>query len=499
VARLPVLVTVVGLLVLGGLADRGSSPLTAPAAPVIRAMPVAAPPTALSSSWFCGGALAQPANTATGLIAVANATGTARRGTITLFADKGPTTTVPVGVGPYSRSVVPEKVAAPASVVAAVVDIDGGGAVVEQVVSGSSGVSRAACATTGSDRWYFADGTTQENSRLAVSLVNPYPEDAIVDLSFVTEQGSEAPADFQGIVVPARSVTGIDVGTHLRRRARVATTVAARAGRVVAWKTQVVGAPPSTAGQSGQPGQSGQSAQPLSPAQPAVPRVPGLSLTLGSPSPGTQWWWPDGLAADGVTERFQIYNPGPAAADVSLGVVLDQGSAEPFQLHILANDVATVVANTQSRVPKGVAHAAILRSTNGAGVVAERVIDAASPSPRSGLLDLAGARMSARQWVMASGGASPSLEEWVEVFNPGPVETTFSVAALSDGSLVDLPGLSGISVPSGRRVAVRINDHAPTVNNALLVEGHNDIVVEFDLYPVKGPGLPGGIGVPLGN
>ena len=178
---------------------------------------------------------------------------------------------------------------------------------------------------------------------------------------------------------------------------------------------------------------------------------------------------------------------------------LDQGSAEPFELHILPNDVASVVANTQSRVPKGVAHAAMLRSTKGVGVVAERVIDAASPSPRSGLLDLAGARMSARQWVMASGGASSSLDEWVEVFNPGPVETTFSVAALSDGSLVDVGGLSGISVPAGRRVAIRINDHAPTVNHALLVKGRSDIIVEFDLYPVKGPGLPGGIGVPLGN
>src|SRR6202011_5703649 len=104
------------------------------------------------------------------------------------------------------------------------------------------------------------------------SLLNPYPEDAIVDLRFVTEQGVESPAGFQGIVVPARSLLGVDVGTHLRRRARVATTVSARAGRVVAWKTQVINPmpPPPAPGAAGQP----------APPPTDVPRAPGLSVVL---------------------------------------------------------------------------------------------------------------------------------------------------------------------------------------------------------------------------
>ncbi len=480
VVRLPVVIAVAGLLLVGGLADRGSPAVPRQTGPVIRPMPVAAPEAALSSSWFCAGAVGAPATTATGTLIVANAGAAARHGTVSLIPSEGPVTTVPVDVGGYSRTAVAESAAAPSPYVGAIVDIDGGGTVVEQQVNGPQGMSAAACATTGSDHWYFADGTTQENSSLLLSLLNPYPEDAIVDLSFVTEQGVEAPADFQGIVVPARSLEGIDIGTHLRRRARIATTVSARSGRVVAWKTQIVNPSPST---------------PSQPAPASPPRVPGVALVLGSPSTGTSWWWPDGAAADGVDERYQIYNPGAAEADVSLSMALDQGSAEPFPLKVQPHDTMTIVTDAQSRVPKGVAHAAILKSVNGVGVVAERTVDAASPVPRSGLLDLLGAQLTARRWVLAAGSTSPSLDEWVILFNPGPVATTVSISALADGAETSIKGLSGLGLPAGRRIAVRINGSAASLDHALLVEAGGDVVVERDLYPVKG--LAAAMGVPL--
>jgi hypothetical protein len=363
-------------------------------------------------------------------------------------------------------------------------DLDGGGAAVEQQISGTQGTSTAACATTGSDHWYFADGTTQEGATLDISLLNPYPEDAIVDLSFVTEQGVESPAGFQGIVVPARSLLGVDVGTHLRRRARVATTVAARAGRVVAWKTQLIGPQP-----------PGAAANRVAGSPP--PRLRGLSLVLGSPSPGTVWWWPDGLGADGVTERYQIYNPTSAEADVSLALTLEQGSADPLPLKIAPHDVAVVVTNNESRIPKGVAHSATLQSDNGVGVVAERTVEATAPSPQSGQLDLLGARGTSRRWLLASGEATSTQDEWVIVFNPGVLPVNVSIEALAFGSLQDVRGATAIAVPPGRRLAVRINDRNPGLNQSLLVEASGGVVVERDLYPVKAPGLDAAIGVPL--
>jgi hypothetical protein len=565
VARLPVVVVVAVLLAAAGLADRGSRSAATPASPVGRPMPAAAPERALSSTWLCAGATAAPAKTADGVLVVANATAEPRHGTVTLIPSQGAPVSSSINVGPYGRSQMAESAAGAAPYVAAIVDMDGGGVAVEQTVSGNEGIATAACATTGADHSYFADGTTQENSSLLLSVLNPYAEDAIVDLTFATEQGSEAPADFQGIVVPARSVVGVDVGTHLRRRARVATTVSARAGRIVAWKTQVINAMPAVPATPGE--------QALAPPAPP-PRVPGLSLVLGAQAPGTTWWWPDGLADAGLTESYHVYNPGPVEADVSLTVPLDQGSAEPFRLKIAPYDTATVVANAESRIPKGVAHAAILTSNDAAGVVAERTVDAGAPSSRSGLLDLLGSRVTARHWVLPAGFAvtpgapsnapatttttvppttttvapttttalapgattttlapgattttvppttttvppattttvppttttlppvptGPAMDEWVTVFNPGPVATTLSIVALADGSLADIAGLSGLSLAAGGRLAVRINDRAGNLAHGLVVEAKDDVVVERDLYPVKAIGMAAAIGVPL--
>jgi hypothetical protein len=203
------------------------------------------------------------------------------------------------------------------------------------------------------------------------------------------------------------------------------------------------------------------------------------------------------VASNGVTEHFEIYNPGSAEADVSLAVILDAGSAEPFALKVAAHDTLTVDAGVEARIPRGVAHAAVLRSTNGVGVVAERTVDASAPSPRSGRLELLGARVAARRWVLASGRAGPGSDEWLEIFNPGRTATTVSVASLTGAGGADLSGLTAVAVPAGRRMAVHINQHAAVLDQPLLVEAGGAVVVERDVYPTRGRGLDAAMGVPL--
>ena len=82
-----------------------------------------------------------------------------------------------------------------------------------------------------------------QRQRETVSLLNPYPTDAVVDLSFTTDQGVEQPQGFQGLVVPPGGLLTVNLGDHLRRRQAIATTVTARSGRLVAWKTEVVTPP----------------------------------------------------------------------------------------------------------------------------------------------------------------------------------------------------------------------------------------------------------------
>ena len=47
------------------------------------------------------------------------------------------------------------------------------------------------CARGGSDRWYFGGGTTVLGANLTLWLFNPFPGDAVVDLSFSTDTGNE--------------------------------------------------------------------------------------------------------------------------------------------------------------------------------------------------------------------------------------------------------------------------------------------------------------------
>lgn len=481
--RLRILAALAVLLIAAAVVDRRPArPVPVPASSTLFPPP-AAPASALSSSWYCGGATGQAGGSATGTVVVANATDVPLHGTALLIPAGGTLPPVPVAidVGPLNRALIDET-AVNSPYVAAVVDLDGGGAAVEQVVQGPQGFSLSPCWTGGSQRWYFADGTTVRGASLLVAILNPYPENAIVDLSFVSEQGHEAPTDYQGVVIGSRQLVVVDIGAHLPLRQQLATTVSARTGRVVAYQTQVVGPPPPSASP---------------PAEPSPPTVPGLTLTLGAPAPATLLWWPDGLAGDGVGETYRIYNPGTVEAHLQLSLALDQGSAQPFDITVAPGDTTAVVANAESRIPKGVAHAAVLRSLNGVGVVAERSVTATAPSTRSGRAVIYGSGRAARRWLLAGGSAAPTVDEWVVIYNPGPAGVRVSVTGLTGGGTVTVGGLQDLSVASGRRLAVRINDHAPNLNQALEVEASANVVVERDLYGVGQPGLSAVPGVPL--
>jgi hypothetical protein len=446
------------------------------------AMPVAAPGAALSSSWFCAGPAGTPARLADGRLVIANAGSRSLAGQVTLIPSTGPSVSQNVRVPSYGRLVVAEKLASAAPYLGAVVDLDGGQATVQQVISGTIGTSSTACANTGSTSWYFPTGTTQESSTLSISLLNPYPGDAIADLSFTTEQGQESPQDFQGVIVPAGTVVGLDLGTHLRRRASVATTVNLRVGRLVAFETQTVQAQSQAAAATAAPG--------------TVAWPPGVSVTLGAPSAGNWWWWPSGAAGDGTTEEYVIYNPGSAAAQVSLAIDLDQGSADPFQVSVDPHGVAVVATNGESRIPKGIGHGATLHTTNGVGVVALRLVLATSPAGQTGVAEVLGSRMAAGRWLVPGDGTTDTVNPTVVVYNPGGAPVTVSISAL-DASGSPLDGQGAVAVPGHHRYLLVAPAPAPDRALMVAVHGTGHVVVENDTSPAKSIGIDAAVGVPL--
>src|SRR5439155_3742066 len=203
--RLPIVLTIVALLAGGGLADRGGRPAPAGAreqSPF--AMPVAAPSSALSSTWYCAGGTSQPKGFADGWLVLANAEDRTVHVDVT-FIPNDPSIRprhVPVDVKPLSQLTLHDFDYLQAQFVAATVEVRGGGVVAEHFVLGPGGASVAQCASSASDRWYFADGGTTRDATELLALFNPFPEDAIVDLSFTTEAGGIEPEALQALVVP---------------------------------------------------------------------------------------------------------------------------------------------------------------------------------------------------------------------------------------------------------------------------------------------------------
>ncbi|HET9076286.1 MAG TPA: DUF5719 family protein [Acidimicrobiales bacterium] len=483
--RAPILAVLIAVLVAGGLLDRGSRPAApVPAgAPAVQPMPIAAPAAALSSSWFCAGASDGGSPSLPGTVVIANGGARPVSASVTVVGASSKPTTTTVPVAAYRSATVAEKLGGGGQWVGAIVTVDGGSVGVSQVTDGPLGRTTTPCATSGSQHWYFPAGQTRVNADEAIILLNPYPTDSIVDLSFTTDQGIEQPQDFQGLDVPRGGLVAVDIGSRLRRRASIATTVSARSGSVVAYQVGWVTPPPANAPLVGTKAASA----PL--ADPALPS-PGDTVTLGAPSAGTSWVWPDGWAGNGLDERYVIYNPGPRPADVKLSVGLQQGSAEPFSVKVEPYSVVPVVSEQSARIPAGVAHSATLTSENGVPVVAARTVTAVNASGpvgvHSGVGQLLGGRLTAPDWLIPAPMTDASHHGHVVIYNPG----TATVTAQLSG-----PGISGsqaVTVPAAGRADVQLG---PGVSGPLGVRATRPVYTEYDLY---GPaGLSLSFGIPL--
>lgn len=498
--RVGVLAVLAAALIAGGLIDRthgSASPISETAASQAAAVavaPMAAPAQALSSSWFCAGATddhsgaGRPHGPAPGDVVIANGGGAAASGVVRLVPSVGAPVSIPVTIPAGSRQVIAEDVRQGAPWIGAIVDVEAGDVAVLQEVGGPLGDSESPCATAGSSQWYFATGATLVNSQVGLSLLNPYSTDAIVDLSFTTNQGVESPAQFQGLTVPAGGLLAVNLGDHLRRRQFIATTVTARSGRLVVWKTQIVTPPTTGEVVLGTPAAS----NPL--ADPAAP-IPGVTLTLGAPDTATTWTWADGEAGNGLNESYVIYNPGVNTAQLKLSLDLDLGVAEPFDLLVGPNEVTMVVSSQEVRIPPGDGHTAVLQSINGVPVMAERVLAAGSPSPWSGLGELPGGQVAAARWLFAATQSDRTHQGRVVLYNAGSSPVRAFLAALGPRSETEL---ATVTVPAGRRAAISLNALRPTPSGPLLLKASGPVYAEVDSYGThRTPGVNLSFGVPL--
>lgn len=413
--------------------------------------PSATSPSAGASTWFCASGRTKTDGTPDLTLLLANPTDTEVPGRITWFAGIGREPVVePVLLAAYSHT----EINAPAEVaggsIAGLAEFDGGGIAVEHRVAAPFGGASALCASSANAQWFTADGATTLDARTTLSIFNPFPEDALLDVRFITDRGSAVPAALQGVSVAARSVYDLNVGDYVRRRTHVAAIVRARIGRVVVERTTVFN---------------------------GSAKTKGMTISPASSSASPTWYFAYGRTTSILRERYTLFNPTRSPVTAIIDVVVDGvAGVEPFEVDVPALGSAELVPSAESRIPRDIGYSVVVTTDSGAGIVVERTVDARGRL-RLGYGASPGIVAPAESWVVPDVVASATRSDVLSILNPTDTDAVVTLKTLSANGLKSIPVASKISVAASGRLDIRLGDYVALENQALLVSSPGAPVV----------------------
>lgn len=419
-------------------ADAGSGSVERRAAPttvsseVRLLMPRATPASAAASTWYCvgGPATAEPAGggadpaqpPADHRVVVANPTSQPITGVLTAFPSDGGPVTRELVVEARSRLTVAVADVVDAPYAAALVELAGGGAVVEHELRSALGSATAPCASDASSTWFFAAGSTRTGATETLVFFNPFPGDAVLDVAFSTDEGRRSPKAFQDLTIPGRTVRAVTVTDKVTVREVVAAAVDVRVGRLVVDRVQTW--------DDGGPGAAGTTDPATTPATPTTaPTSTGTSPAGTSPATAPT---PEGPASPAPTDPSSPTTT-PAPTDPSAPGTTGVAPIGP--------DEGTGEVAPEQRFEEPL--------DRGGEPVPDQLDQdpAATPVTRTGVALSLGLPQPAPVWFFPDGRRIAGASEQYVVFNPTarPAELELSLG-LSDARF-------GIVDPIGLRVA----------------------------------------------
>ena len=238
---------------------------------------------------------------------------------------------------------------------AALIQSNLGNLIVEHRLTGALGFAQSTCASTTSAEWNFAAGTTRLGTREMIFLFNPYPDSAVLDITFAADGRTRRPDSYNGLVVPPQSLLPIDVTSVVTLAETISTQITARTGRIVAERLVMFG-------------------------DEIAPN--GLDVEVGSPSLNDLWAFPGGMESEALVSLTIV-------ADVDIEIIPDVsnvGYIEPISLAVPAASSRVVnflfgqeggdpsLIDASTRIAKGIPFWVVVRSTNGVPIASERVL-----------------------------------------------------------------------------------------------------------------------------
>jgi len=464
VRRLPitgVVVAGIAALVAGTAGDAGvvDSVFSRAAVPW---MPAAPPPGGLTSTWYCPGVPASPDGDDErpgGLVAVFNPEDEAMTGTITLLTEAdGDPTVQSFNIPAFSSHSVDVDELVDSPYAAAVVEIEGGGGLVEQqatwpVGTNSVGDSVSPCANTPSAQWYFATGDTSEGSRDLLVLSNPHDYSAVIDITLSTSRG---PRQIERFAVPAKSVRTIDLRDHtVNDEVDVGVTITASRGALVAARAQTYET--DTRG--------------------------GYSMVLGATAARDQWWFAAGERADDIEVEYSIYNPGPDEVTVNavmLGFLpaRDVAVVQPEPVVVPPGRVEVVTLEDAAGIPDGPVSAVF--ATDGALVVVERTLTRTISGIRTTSVTPGATSRSddfylANTWYLGL-GPEVATEDGLQLYNIDRTDGVITIQAVTGDGIVTLDGLDAIDI--GPNETLRLDITEEMLGRQLIIRSTTRLLAE---------------------
>jgi hypothetical protein len=416
----------------------------------------------LSATWFCAGVPLVDRGVGDrgrgGVVVIANPGDTPLDALVTVFTTEEGKLPAEESLQVEPRSTAELNLATvqpDGDYVAAMVEIAGGGGFVEQRADHRDGSAVSPCSNSTSDEWFLADNYTLNDSNEDLVIVNPYPDIAIVDITFASRDARRSPQELQGMPVQGRSIRVVSEEFMPKDEAILAADIRASRGRIVVAR-----------------------------AQRYVGERQGFSLTLAAPAASPEWWFADGEVSDDVKfERYSVYNPGDrdVTVDVAvLGIVDPPAEFVPVRSDVVpAGQVVSFTTKEFENMPPG-RHYLVFSTQSEDGVVVERGITrSAGDSGVITAVSLGAPQvfLGYTRWSMAIGTDVP-VTDMLIVANLDYVDGTVTVKSIGPGGERPVPGLEEIRLPASGVIVISIPASVAALGLPLIVESTNRIVVE---------------------
>ncbi len=335
-----------------------------------------------------------------------------------------------------------------------------------------AGLGAAACSREAGTDWYFPAGSSARDFNEWLVLYNPFPDEAVSRVDFLTAEGPRSKSGLTDVAVPAGKLVTVRVNDFFLQQKGLGARVTALRGRIVAWKVMF--------------------------AQPEG-KPPGVGMTLGARSGATDWFFPVGALAPGIDERISILNPTEDEATVTVSLIGDEEAFQPSDLVEMP-----VPANSSVELPlknflekQNVGGLSVsVRSVNEVPIVVERTIWYGE-GEFNGFTSEIGSPGAAESWWVGPAAVQPTRDSLLLLSASEDEVTVDVVLFTAEGQPISGGVLSDIAIAPGGRFRVGLEDLTGGVAAVALVTATGDIVAERVAYSQSADDVATVMGKPL--